>query len=119
MASELPLIVDTNNLGGRYKDSLRLFYRPEPYRIYSDITILPDAIMTIDPGVIMEFAPNVGILVLGTLRAQGRRGLEIVMKPLQIRSHGGPPVQPGSPVAEIPSNHLIKKRGVEYPYVAR
>ncbi|XP_034245120.1 protein bark beetle isoform X3 [Thrips palmi] len=117
---EQPVIVDTNNLGGRYKDSLRLFYRPEPYRVYSDITILPDAVMTIDPGVIMEFAPNVGILVLGTLRAQGRRGLEIVMKPLQIRAHNNGPAgaQPGTPVAEIPSNHLVKKRAVEYPYVA-
>lgn len=99
---------------------MRLFYRPEPYRVYSDITILPDAVMTIDPGVIMEFAPNVGILVLGTLRAQGRRGLEIVMKPLQIRAQNGPAgSQPGTPVAEIPSNHLVKKRAVEYPYVAR
>ena len=113
------MVVDTNNLGGRYKDSLRLFYRPEPYRVYSDITILPDATLTIDPGVVMEFAPNVGVLVLGTMRAQGRRGLEIIMKPLQIRGHSGPVVQPGSPVAEIPSNSLRTKRVVEYPYVAR
>ena len=43
------------------------------------------ATLTIRPGVIMEFAPNVGLLVLGVLKAQGRRGDEIIMKPL--RSH--------------------------------
>lgn len=30
----------------------------------------------------MEFAPNVGILVLGVLKAQGVRGQEIIMHPV-------------------------------------
>jgi hypothetical protein len=30
----------------------------------------------------MEFAPNVGILVLGVLKAQGVRGQEIIMRPV-------------------------------------
>jgi hypothetical protein len=30
----------------------------------------------------MEFAPNVGILVLGVLTAQGVRGQEIIMRPV-------------------------------------
>lgn len=116
---EQPLVFNPNNLGGRYKENLILHYRPEPYQVYSDITILPGAVMTIEPGVVMEFAPNVGILVLGTLRAQGRRDFEIVMKPLQVRAPNNPAmIQPGTPVAEIPSNHLINKRAADYPYVA-
>lgn len=38
--------------------------------------------LTIRPGVVLEFAPNVGILVLGALKAQGLRGQEIIMRPV-------------------------------------
>jgi hypothetical protein len=34
----------------------------------------------------MEFAPNVGILVLGVLKAQGLRGQEIIMRPVTSSS---------------------------------
>ncbi|XP_041988464.1 protein bark beetle isoform X2 [Aricia agestis] len=74
--------VDTNELGGRLTTDLILDARVEPYVIKSDITIMPDATLTINPGVILEFAPNVGILVLGTLNAVGHSQMPIFMKPL-------------------------------------
>lgn len=75
--------VDLNNLGGRIVESLWLYARPEPYVIRSDITIMPEATLHIYPDVVMEFAPNVGILVLGTLKAVGAPGHEILMRPMK------------------------------------
>jgi hypothetical protein len=34
----------------------------------------------------MEFAPNIGILVLGALKAQGVRGQEIIMRPVTSKA---------------------------------
>jgi len=75
--------VDLDNLGGRIVESLSLHARPEPYMIRSDITIMPEATLHIYPDVVMEFAPNVGILVLGTLKAVGAPGHEILMRPMK------------------------------------
>lgn len=75
--------IDLDNLGGRIVDSLALHARPEPYVIRSDITVMPEATLHIYPDVVMEFAPNVGILVLGTLKAVGVPGHEIVMRPMK------------------------------------
>lgn len=44
---------------------------------------MPEATLHIYPDVVMEFAPNVGILVLGTLKAVGVPGHEIVMRPMK------------------------------------
>lgn len=38
--------------------------------------------MSISPRVVLEFAPNVGLLVLGSLFAVGNRDEEIIMRPL-------------------------------------
>lgn len=43
---------------------------------------MPEATLHIYPDVVMEFAPNVGILVLGTLKAVGAPDHEIIMKPM-------------------------------------
>jgi hypothetical protein len=45
----------------------------------------------------MEFAPNVGILVLGVLKAQGVRGQEIIMRPMSSR-------------ADLEGNKIIERR---------
>lgn len=74
--------LDLNNLGGRIINNSYLYSRPEPYVVRSDITIMPEGTLTIYPNVVMEFAPNVGILVLGTLKAIGAYGNEIIMRPL-------------------------------------
>ncbi|CAH0560148.1 unnamed protein product [Brassicogethes aeneus] len=74
--------IDLNNLGGRISENIELRNKGSPYIIRSDITIMPNTIFTIYPGVVMEFDANVGILVLGSLIAKGYRGSEIVMRPI-------------------------------------
>lgn len=74
--------IDLDHLGGRLTKDLVIPYRATPYLINSDITVMPNTKLTISPGVTMEFASNVGILVLGTLRAEGAKGSEIIMRPL-------------------------------------
>ncbi|KAK2577430.1 hypothetical protein KPH14_003537 [Odynerus spinipes] len=78
--------IDLDNLGGRIVESLTLYSRSEPYVIKSDLTIMPQATLHIYPNVVMEFPPNVGILVLGTLKAVGAPGNEIVMRPIKRNS---------------------------------
>lgn len=72
---------DLENLGGRLLENIVLHRKDTPYIIKSDITVMPGVTLTISPGVVMEFMPNVGILVLGTLNAQGVKGYEIQMRP--------------------------------------
>ncbi|KAJ8937252.1 hypothetical protein NQ318_005566 [Aromia moschata] len=74
--------VDLDRLGGRIYEDLILSNRESPYIVQADITIMPNVTVTIYPGVIMEFAPNVGILALGTLNARGYLGREIIMRPI-------------------------------------
>lgn len=74
---------DLDTLGGRIYEDLTLTNRGRPYVIESDLTVLPNITLTIYPGVVMEFKPNIGILVLGTLNAIGYAGNEIIMKPVQ------------------------------------
>ncbi|XP_043270872.1 protein bark beetle isoform X2 [Venturia canescens] len=80
---ELRPKIDLDNLGGRITENLSLYYRAKPYIIRSDITVMPEATLNIYPDVVMEFAPNVGILVLGTLNAIGAAHHEIIMRPIR------------------------------------
>ena len=78
--------VDLNNLGGRIYEDLTLTRRDTPYVIKRDITIMPDVTLNIGGGVEMEFAPNVGVLVLGTLNARGGKESLITMRPIAKQS---------------------------------
>ncbi len=75
--------IDFENLGGRLFESVRLFNRGRPYIIKQDLTVMPGVTLTIDPGVELEFYPSVGILVLGTLHAQGNVHQNIIMRPVK------------------------------------
>lgn len=75
--------MDLDNLGGRIIENLSIHARDRPYVVRSDITIMPEATLHIYPDVVMEFAPNVGILVLGTLKAVGVPDHEIIMRPME------------------------------------
>lgn len=81
MTWETPTPIVFSDLGGRIENDLILEDRGHPYIVRRDITVMPGATLRIAPGVVMEFEPNVGILVLGVLKAQGKRGREIVMRP--------------------------------------
>lgn len=72
-----------NVLGGVLKHDLTLSKLSTPYQVVSDLTILPGATLYINPGVEIEFYPNVGILVLGDLRASGRENDYIKMRPVK------------------------------------
>ncbi|XP_046609560.1 protein bark beetle isoform X2 [Neodiprion virginianus] len=95
---DLVTSADLDNLGGRLTETLSLYPRENPYVIRADITIMPDATLNIYPDVVMEFAPNVGILALGTLNAIGAHGHEIVMRPLTV---------------DNPSSNMLRKRSVK------
>lgn len=69
-------------LGGKISESLIIAPQENAYIVLSDITVMPGATLTILPGTTLEFAPNVGILVLGSLIAQGYIGGEITFKPI-------------------------------------
>lgn len=76
--------MDTSRpLGGRLFKSITLYQRSSPYIIKSDLTILPNATLTILEGVELQFYPSVGILVLGNLNAVGRHWSPIRMGPIK------------------------------------
>ena len=62
---------DNSLLGGRLTSTLRLGISHSPYKILSDLTVLPQISLVIDPGVEMQFHSGVGMLVLGSLLVNG------------------------------------------------
>ncbi len=59
------------DLGGRISSHLRLKSIFTPYTVISDLIILPQALMTIEPGVEVQFGPGVSMLILGSLFVRG------------------------------------------------
>ncbi|KAL9982165.1 hypothetical protein ACROYT_G010976 [Oculina patagonica] len=59
------------DLGGRISSHLRLKSSFTPYTVISDLIILPQALMTIEPGVEVQFGPGVSMLILGSLFVRG------------------------------------------------
>ena len=78
--------LDTSRLGGRVLENQILAYKPTPYIVERDLTIMPEATLTISAGTELQFRPNVGILVLGRLIARGVEYNRIRMRPLQLDS---------------------------------
>src|SRR5699024_10892108 len=70
-------------LGGRLTKSLVLSARDRPYIVNSDLTIMPGATLTLRSGVVIEFYPSVGILVLGDFAAIGQEKDPITLRPLR------------------------------------
>ncbi|CAH8434377.1 unnamed protein product [Schistosoma bovis] len=58
-------------LNGRIESDLFVPSRLKPYRIMSDITVMPGVELQIEAGVKFEFAPHIGLLVLGRIEALG------------------------------------------------
>lgn len=52
------------------------------YYVIADVTVMPNAKLTIEPGTRLEFYPNVGILVLGQLVARGLPYSRISFRPV-------------------------------------
>ncbi|VDM92148.1 unnamed protein product [Litomosoides sigmodontis] len=88
------------NLNGRIYESKNLtsnrerwheypfHYKPvESYRIIKDLTIMPGATLTIEKGVEVHVWPNVRILVLGNLKAEGTYWEPIRFKPINVTEY--------------------------------
>lgn len=75
-------------LGGRIYQSLDLPKRSDPYIVKTDLTVMPGATLTIDPGVEIQFYPSIGILVLGELVSIGKSDDRIQLKPLIRENYG-------------------------------
>ncbi|GFY53687.1 protein bark beetle [Trichonephila inaurata madagascariensis] len=78
------LVFNDGQIGGRLYNNLRLSRRDQPYVVSSDLTVMHGATLFVDSGVVIEFYPSVGILVLGDLIAQGTKEDPITMKPAKI-----------------------------------
>uniref|UniRef100_A0A915PUQ6 SRCR domain-containing protein n=1 Tax=Setaria digitata TaxID=48799 RepID=A0A915PUQ6_9BILA len=88
------------NLNGRLYQSVNLTYNRErwhqfpfhfkpfqPYRIIKDLTIMPGVTLTIEKGVEVHVWPNVRILVLGNLKAEGTYWEPIRFKPINMTEY--------------------------------
>ncbi|XP_072023149.1 protein bark beetle-like [Amphiura filiformis] len=70
---------ESQPLGGMLLQDETLTASESPYFVRSDITIPDNVTLTIGQGVEMRFAPNIGILVMGSLIARGSYNDRIVM----------------------------------------
>ncbi|CAF0869334.1 unnamed protein product [Brachionus calyciflorus] len=88
LSRKLPdsFVLNENILGGVLTQDLTLNKIFQPYIVKSDLTIMPGVTLYISPGVEMEFYPNIGILVLGDLRASGTVDNYIKMRPVKKSS---------------------------------
>ncbi|CAG5132059.1 unnamed protein product, partial [Candidula unifasciata] len=74
--------LDPNQLGGRVEKSQVLAEIGRPYIVTSDLTVMPGVTLTITGGTELQFMPDVGILVLGRLVANGLPNSRIKFQPL-------------------------------------
>ncbi|XP_012945265.1 protein bark beetle [Aplysia californica] len=81
VGSPAEIILDPSSLGGRVEKSVTLIDIGKPYIVESDLTVMPGYTLTIPPGTELQFRPNVGILVLGRLVANGLPFGRIKMRP--------------------------------------
>ncbi len=73
-------------LGGRIEQSMTLPWKGKPYIVDRDLTIMPKANLYIEPGVELQFYPNIGILVLGSINVRGEHGDRVRFGPIDLGS---------------------------------
>ena len=64
-------------LSGRISSTFQLWSKYSPYIVTSDVTILPDAQLTIQAGVELQFDSGAGMLILGSLFVLGNEDLPV------------------------------------------
>ena len=107
---EVQIELDINHLGGRIWQDLALPARPEPYIVYSDLTVMPNVKFTLQPGTELQFYPNVGILVLGKFIAMGVPFSRIKLGPVENAD-----LLPLPPVNSPLSSANLRLRGGQIP----
>ncbi|GBO98348.1 Protein bark beetle [Eumeta japonica] len=105
--------MDVNELGGRLIQDLVLESRLAPYIVNSDITVMPDVTLTIQRGVVLEFHPNVGILVMGTLQAKGHILEPIVMRPIEFKANAEMTIMTKRDIGQYSPIHHKQRRQLE------
>ena len=78
----LPILDLSKPIGGRITEDLHLMKRSTPYIVSRDLTIMNGVSLLIDAGVELQFYPNVGILVLGSLVAVGTPSDRLKFNPI-------------------------------------
>ncbi|XP_033123702.1 protein bark beetle-like [Anneissia japonica] len=81
---------NTRFIGGKIKGELTLTLNQSPYEIESDITVLQNSLLTVEAGVVLQFHPNIGILVLGDFVADGKENGVIVMESIRSKMKSSP-----------------------------
>ena len=75
-------------LGGRIEQPMTLAKRDTPYIVHKDLTIMPLASLYIEAGVELQFYPNVGMLVLGSLTVRGYPDERVKFGPVDLSNIG-------------------------------
>ena len=75
--------VPSKILSGRLYKSLTLTVEKSPYLVKTDLTVLPNVTLTVEPGVEVRVAERRSILVLGSLIAKGKKDKKIYFKAVE------------------------------------
>jgi len=62
-------LVNSEELGGRYSGEKIVSKASSPHQVSSDLVVLPESSVVIEPGTELRFDPGVKLLVHGTLTA--------------------------------------------------
>ena len=82
--SKIENIPDLNKpLGGRIEGHFVIPKRSQPYIVQSDLTVMPTGSLVVENGVELQFHPNVGILVLGSMSARGNEQSRVRFRPVK------------------------------------
>lgn len=103
-----------NVLGGIIERNIELGSNSVPYQVRADLTIMPGFTLTIQAGVEIEFYPNVGILVLGDLKALGTETKPIRMRPIRVNNNRMPYYSVSSPYTATNVNPHIDNQFNNY-----
>jgi len=85
-----PIFDMSGPIGGRITENLRLKRRAEPYVVNRDLTVMNSVSLTIEAGTQLQFYPNVGILVLGSLVALGTEESPVRFGPVPKSQYSSP-----------------------------
>ena len=77
-----PIFDMSGPIGGRITENLRLRPRSHPYIVSRDLTVMNGVSLTIEAGTELQFYPNIGILVLGSLVALGTKDSPVRLSPV-------------------------------------
>ena len=63
-------------------DHVVLEKRSQPYIVNADLTVMPEGSLVIESGAELQFYPNIGILVLGTMSVSGKSHSHVKFNPV-------------------------------------